>query len=165
MNIIKFISTLKPNGKKYKQICFWNRFIRTKFESILYLAFIIIAIFIISKTQELTALLLVAALVCVPIIMITTFNNDVNYHLENREEYLDAPCTFTIMNNGILAEIQEYNHIEQVKWEDITRIHNVLGYYMLFNKSEMLMMLDKTAIDDKDKASVAELMKKYKKGC
>ena len=38
--VIRFTSTQKPDGDEYKKITYWNRFIRTKIETVIMLALI-----------------------------------------------------------------------------------------------------------------------------
>ena len=38
--VIRFTSTQKPDGKEYKKITYWNRFIREKIETLILIALI-----------------------------------------------------------------------------------------------------------------------------
>ena len=40
--VIRFTSTQKPDGKEYKKITYWNRFIREKLETLILIALIVI---------------------------------------------------------------------------------------------------------------------------
>ena len=42
--VIRFTSTQKPDGKEYKKITYWNRFVRTKIETLILIALVIVGI-------------------------------------------------------------------------------------------------------------------------
>ncbi len=70
-----------------------------------------------------------AAMWCYPIyIFCFQFRSSVNYHLKHRDPAEDAPCTITLMETCIMAEIPEYNITNTYHWEDFTTIYNKFGY-------------------------------------
>lgn len=152
MDIITYDSTLKADGKEYEKIVFWNRFLRNKTELILSLLPAVISIILASKGYTGAYHLVVYAIfIMYPVIIFTQFKQNIKYHLKNRDKSESAPCTITLMDSGILAEIPEYDIKNVYKWEEFTRVYDKLGYYMMFNKGTMIVMLRKADIPE-DKA-------------
>lgn len=149
MEIIRFESVLKPSGKEYERVCMWNRFVRTKLEAILTCipAIISIVLFILGY-RDIFAIIIYAVLIVYPFFIVYQFKSEISYHLKHREPTEAAPCIFTFMPNGILAEIKEYEFITQYNWQDFTTIYDRLGYYMMFNKNKLVVMIKKDDIPE-----------------
>lgn len=94
-----------------------------------------------------------------PIIVISQFNTSIKYHLANRDKTEEMPCEFTIMVNGILAEIKEADYSQFFRWEDATKLYDSIGYYMFFDHNDMKLMINKSHIDTKDKQLAAQYIK------
>ncbi len=76
------------------------------------------------------------------------FRSSVNYHLKHRDPSEEAPCTITLMNNAIMADIPEHNLVYTYEWNQFTNVYNKFGYYMLFNKGRMIVMLSQKDMPD-----------------
>ncbi len=145
MDYIKYNTTLKACGKEYKQIVFWNRFLRNPAELILsWLPAVISIVFICMRYFNIYFAFFYAASFCYPTyIFFFQFRSNVNYHLKHRDPSESAPCTITLMENAILAEIPEYDLIHTYNWSDFTTVYDKYGYYMFFKGSKMIVMLRK----------------------
>ncbi len=155
MNVIKFHSTLKPDGKQYERIVFWNRFIRTKTETVLMILPIMLGIFFFVKGYRSTFMMVVYCIFFVyPLIAYRQFKSPVAYHLKNRDKSEGAPCTFTLMDSGILCGFDDSDDKRIFKWEDFTTVYNRLGYYMFFQNNEMLVMLNQHDVPEELKQAV-----------
>lgn len=159
MNFVQFTSTLKPDGKEYKKIVYWNRYIRMKGESLFLIFVFICGILVIATQKELYKLIIGALGICFPIMVIMQFNSSIAYHLKNRDKTESMPCKYTIMQNGILTEIPEENYSKLYKWEDSTKVYNRLGYYMFFNKNDMTVMISKSDVAKEDLQTLKNLIK------
>ena len=121
-NIYKYNTTLKASGNDYKKIVFWNRFLRNPVELILSWVPAVISIIMLASGRYNTFLLIIYA-ICwfYPIyIFAFQFKSSVNYHLKHRDASEDAPCTITLMDNAILADIPDHNLIYTYEWEQFT---------------------------------------------
>lgn len=159
MNIIRFTSTLKPSGKEYKKIVYWNRFIRMKLETIILTLLFIAGIFLLFNTKELVLLLMGGLFIVFPIIVIIQLNSSIRYHLDNRDKTESMPCEFTVMQNGILTNIYDENYSKMYKWEESTSVYDALGYYMFFNKNAMTVMINKSDVAESDKKNLRSTIK------
>ncbi|MGN0327736.1 MAG: hypothetical protein ACI4D4_02020 [Lachnospira sp.] len=144
MNTLKYETRLKASGDDYKKIVFWNRFLRNPAELILSWVPALITIVLLALGYANTFLLIIYA-ICwfYPIyIFAFQFKSNVNYHLKHRDPSEDAPCTMTLMPNAILADIPDYELTYTYEWDQFTTAYLVNGYYMLFNGSKMIVMLN-----------------------
>lgn len=158
MDIIKFHSVFKASGEEYAKIVFWNRFLRNPTESILtILPAVISTYFLFNGYTSTLPLILYCICFAYPIFVYRQYKSAVAYHLKNRDASEGAPCTFTLMDNGILAEIEEYNIVNNYHWADCTTIYDRVGYYLLFQKGTMLVMLRKADIP----ADLQKAVKEY----
>ena len=82
------------------------------------------------------------------------FKSSVNYHLKHRDSSEDAPCTITLMDNAILADIPDHNLIYTYEWEQFTTVYFKYGYYMLFNGKQMVVMLNSNDMPENIKKNV-----------
>lgn len=163
MDFIKYNTTLKASGTEYKKIVFWNRFLRNPAELILSWlpAAATIVLIIMGYFNTYTAVIY-AALWCYPIYIFGfQFRSSVNYHLKHRDPSEDAPCTITLMETCIMAEIPEYDISNTYHWEDFTTIYNKFGYYMLFEKSQMTVMLRQADMPENVRSHVSDYIKKH----
>lgn len=162
MNIIKYHSTFKADGKQYERIVFWNRFIRTKVETVLTLLPAVLSIFFYINGYRSTFMMIVYCIfIMYPIIAYRQFKSAVAYHLKNRDSSEGAPCSFTLMDSGILCEFDDSEDKRIFKWEDFTTVYNKLGYYMFFQKNDMLVMLNKADIPDEQKQPALDYIKSH----
>ena len=143
MDYIKYETTLKASGREYSKIVFWNRFIRNPIELILtWLPAAITIVCIALGCFSSYLAVIYAACWCYPIYIFGfQFKSSVNYHLKNRDASESAPCTITLMESGILAEIPEFELTYNYSWDDFTTIYDKFGYYMFFEKGKMTVML------------------------
>ena len=124
MDIIKFNTTLKASGKDYSRIVFWNRFLRNPIELILSWTPAMVSIILLCMHYYSSFLLILYA-VCwfYPIyIFCYQFRSSVNYHLKHRDPSEEAPCTITLMNNAIMADIPEHNLVYTYEWNQFTNV-------------------------------------------
>lgn len=142
MDYIKYETTLKASGREYSKIVFWNRFIRNPIELILtWLPAAITIVCIALGCFSSYLAVIYAACWCYPIYIFGfQFKSSVNYHLKNRDASESAPCTITLMESGILAEIPEFELTYNYSWDDFTTIYDKFGYYMFFEKGKMTVM-------------------------
>ena len=149
MEIIRFESKLKPSGKEYEKVCMWNRFVRNKTEAILTcIPAVISIVLLILGYHDAFLVIIYAVLIVYPFFILWQFKSEINYRLKHREPTEDAPCVFTFMPNGILAEIKDYDFITQYNWSDFTTVYNRLGYYMMYQKSKMIVMIKQSDIPE-----------------
>ena len=163
MRIIKFNTTLKASGKDYFKIVFWNRFIRNPIELILsWLPAVISLVLLCLHYYSSFLLILYAVCWFYPIYIFGyQFRSSVNYHLKHRDPSEEAPCTITLMNNAIMADIPEHNLVYTYEWNQFTNVYNKFGYYMLFNKGRMIVMLSQKDMPDDIKAAVPAYIKSH----
>lgn len=163
MNIIKFNSTYKASGKQYEKIVFWNRFLRNKTELIITLTPALIGITAFCAGYRSTFLMIVYFIFIIyPFVAYRQFKSAVRYHLMHRDASEGAECTFTLMDSGILCEFSDSSAEPKIfKWDDFTTIYRKLGYYMFFNKGEMLVMLNMSDIPADMTAPAYEYIKSH----
>ena len=53
-----------------------------------------------------------------------------------------------------MADIPEHNLVYTYEWNQFTNVYNKFGYYMLFNKGRMIVMLSQKDMPDDIKAAV-----------
>lgn len=163
MEYIKYESTLKAGGDEYKKIVFWNRFIRNPIETILtWLPAAATIVFICLGYLNTYLAVIYAACWAYPIyIFFFQFKSSVNYHLKNREASESAPCTITLTQNGILAEIPDFDKTISYEWDNFTTIYKKFGYYMLFEKSKMTVMLREADIPKDIQNAAADFIRTH----
>ncbi len=159
MDFIKYTSTLKASGKKYEKIVFWNRFWRNKTELILTLLPAAASIALFSAGFHSTLMLMIYVIAFVyPFMVFSQCRSSIRYHLKNRDASESAPCEITLMATGILAEIPDYETIYTYRWDEFTTIYDVLGYYMMFHKGTMIVMLNKADIPPEYRTAVVDFI-------
>lgn len=163
MNIIKYNTTLKASGKDYSRIVFWNRFIRNPIELILsWTPAAISLVLLICGIYSSFLLILYAVCWFYPIyIFAYQFKSNVNYHLKHRDPSEDAHCIITLADNAIIADIPDHNLTYTYEWDQFTSIYNKFGYYMLFNKGRMIVMLCQKDMTDDIKSIVPSFIKEH----
>lgn len=163
MNIIKYDTTLKASGKDYSRIVFWNRFIRNPIELILsWTPAVISLVLLICGIYSSFLLILYAVCWFYPIyIFAYQFKSNVNYHLKHRDPSEDAHCIITLADNAIIADIPEHNLTYTYEWDQFTSVYNKFGYYMLFNKGRMIVMLCQNDMPDDIKGNVPSFIKEH----
>lgn len=162
MDFIRYHTTLKACGDEYKKIVFWNRFLRNPTELILTLLPAVISVVLITMGYFNTYLAFFYALsFCYPLYIFGfQFRSNVNYHLKHRDPSESAPCTITLMETSVLAEIPEHELTLSYDWKDFTTIYDKFGYYMLFAGSKMTLMLRKGDMSEEQQKAAAEFIKK-----
>lgn len=162
MEYIKYDTTLKASGKEYTRIVFWNRFIRNPIELILTWSPAVFSVVMMALGYLTTYLAVIyAACWCYPLyIFIFQFRNNVSYHLKHRDPSESAPCTVTLMESGILAEIPEYGVTHNYNWDDFTTIYNKFGYYMMFQKGKMIVMLRQADMPEEERREAPDFIKR-----
>jgi hypothetical protein len=162
MDYIKYETTLKASGREYSKIVFWNRFIRNPIELILtWLPAAITIVCIALGCFSSYLAVIYAACWCYPIYIFGfQFKSSVNYHLKNRDASESAPCTITLMESGILAEIPEFKLTYNYSWDDFTTIYDKFGYYMFFEKGKMTVMLRQADMPEQERHAAADFIKK-----
>ena len=159
MDIIRYTTVLKASGTEYKKIVFWNRFLRNKLEPILSIIPALISIVLLFLGFYNPFFVLAYIIFCVyPFFIYTQFKSAVDYHLKHRDQSETVPCKITFMENGILAEISEFDLRYLYHWNDFTTIYDKYGYYMMFKKGEMLVMLRKEDIPTELQKPVIQFM-------
>lgn len=163
MNIIKYDTTLKASGKDYSRIVFWNRFIRNPIELILsWTPAVISLVLLICGIYSSFLLILYAVCWFYPIyIFAYQFKSNVNYHLKHRDPSEDAHCIITLADNAIIADIPEHNLTYTYEWDQFTSVYNKFGYYMLFNKGIMIVMLCQNDMSEDIKSKVPSFIKEH----
>ena len=162
-NIYKYNTTLKASGNDYKKIVFCNRFLRNPIELILTWipAAISLVMLILGKYNS---FLLIIYAICwfYPIyIFAFQFKNSVSYHLKHRDAAEDAPCTITLMDSAILADIPDHDLVYTYEWEQFTTVYFLYGYYMLFNGNKMIVMLNTNDMPDDVKSNAGQFIKEH----
>jgi len=89
------------------------------------------------------------------------FKNSVSYHLKHRDASEDAPCTITLMDSAILADIPDHDLVYTYEWEQFTTVYFLYGYYMLFNGSKMIVMLNTNDMPDDVKSNAGQFIKEH----
>ncbi len=143
MDTIKYNTKLKACGDEYRKIVFWNRFIRNPIETILSLVPAVLSIILMCMgIFNIFMICVYAACFAYPIYIFSfQFRNSVNYHLKHRDPSEEAPCTITLMDSGIMADIPDYDITSTYEWDSFTTIYLRFGYYMFFEGSKMIVML------------------------
>ena len=60
-----------------------------------------------------------------------------------------------------MADIPEHNLVYTYEWEQFTTVYVKFGYYMLFNKGRMIVMLSQKDMSDDIKAAVPAYIKSH----
>ena len=60
-----------------------------------------------------------------------------------------------------MADIPEHNLVYTYEWNQFTNVYNKFGYYMLFNKGRMIVMLSQKDMSDDIKAAVPAYIKSH----
>lgn len=163
MNILRYDTTLKASGKTYKKIVFWNRFIRNPIELILsWLPAVLSLVFLAKGYNNYFLLILYAVCWCYPVyIFAFQFGSSVSYHLKHRDPSEDAPCTITLMDNSIMADIPDHNLVYTYEWDRFTTVYNKYGYYMLFEGGRMIVMLNQNDMPEDIRKQVPAFIKQH----
>ena len=163
MDTIKYNTRLKASGDEYRKIVFWNRFIRNPIETVLSLVPVAIAIaLMVMGFFNMYLGVIYAACFAYPVyIFVFQFRSAVGYHLKHRDPSEDAPCTITLMDTGIMAEIPDFQITHTYQWNSFTTIYRKMGYYMFFEGSKMTVMLRIADMDTEQQKAVPDIIKKY----
>lgn len=163
MNELRYSTTLKACGKEYERIVFWNRFIRNPIELILSWIPAVISIVLMSLgyITYFTAILYAACWFYPLYIFAFQFRNSVSYHLRHRDPSEEAPCTISLTEDCIIADIPSFEIVDTYKWSEFTIIYKKLGYYMLFGGKKMIVMLRIADMSESQKTSIPEYIKSH----
>ena len=151
-NVIRFTSVKKPKGDEYKKVTYWNRFVRTKIETIILILLIILGISSLiyrlgNGTMNTLWMIVSLCFIGYPWLIITQFNSSIRYHLRHRDPAEDAPCNYTVMDNGILMENDEVEFREFHRYDEFTSVYtDVFDYFMMFQGSKVLVMIKKADV-------------------
>ncbi len=162
--VIRFTSTQKPDGNEYKKITYWNRFVRVKVETLIMLALVIVGISCAAYRLTTETMDTFWAIICIvflfyPFLIITQFNTSIRYHLKHRDPAETSPCEFCIMENGILIDVPECDVHNFVRYDEFTHVYtNVFGFYMMFQKSKVLVMIRHSDIPEGRKDDFEDMM-------
>ena len=164
MDIITFTSTLKPSGAEYKKVVYWNRFLRVKTESIVLGILLLLGISLLYKSSGRIMFMIFGAILALyPVLIITQLNSSIKYHLAHRDDIESMPCTYTIMENGILTEVNDKNYSKFYKWTPEHKFYDRLGYYMFFDVNDLTIMVKKADIPKNSQKKVLEYIKNGRK--
>lgn len=142
MNIIRFTSTFKPDGKDYTKITMWNRYIHNK--TVLFVSFIptVGAIYFLYNGAG-SFWWLFVLLMLYPLYGMLGFLLKIKKHLKFRSPADTAKTEFTLMNNGILLDRMDMQKLDMIHWEDINMTWELKDYYLLYNKDKLVTALVK----------------------
>lgn len=149
MNVIRFTQKYRPEGKEYEKIFIWNRFLRKKSELIIIFAPTLICI--ISIAMGYFSPIFTPAyifFILYPLLAYLQFKATIKKHLRNRKAKDNAYCEVNIMDNGILLINNEHDIRELHKWEDIKKVYDRFGYYLIYGDKKMLALLKKDNFPD-----------------
>lgn len=65
------------------------------------------------------------------------------------------------MDNAIMADIPEHDLVYTYEWNQFTNVYNKFGYYMLFNKGRMIVMLSQKDMPEDIKKAVPAYIKSH----
>ena len=65
------------------------------------------------------------------------------------------------MDNAIMADIPEHDLVYTYEWNQFTNVYNKFGYYMLFNKGRMIVMLNQNDMPEDVKSAVPAYIKSH----
>lgn len=171
-SVIRFSGTQKPVGKEYKNVTYWNRFIRTKTETLVMAVMVIFSLAfgfykLSNETMDLAWAIILLILIFYPFMVITQFNASIRYHLKHRDPAESAPCEFCLMKNGILIDVAEPEVHTMIRYDELTHVYtNVHGFYMFFIKDKVVAMFRHSDIPDgKDKEFEQMLMEGISPKC
>ena len=147
MNITRFTQKYRPEGKEYEKIFMWNRFLRKKSDLIIIFAPALICIAsIIAGYFSPVFIPAYAFFILYPAIAYLQFKATIKKHLRNRKAKDNAECEVNIMDNGILLINNEHDIRELHKWDDIKKVYDHFGYYLIYGDKKMLVLLKKENI-------------------
>lgn len=162
-HIYRYHTTLKASGDDYRKIVFWNRFIRNPIELLLTCVPAVITIVLLCAGLYNYFLLILYAICWIYPIYIFgfQFKSSVNYHLLHRDPSEEAPCTITLMDTAIMAEIPDHDIIYTYEWNQFTAVYSVRGYYMLFSGKKMVVMLSQKDMPDDLRKEAGKYIKEH----
>lgn len=162
--VIRFTSTQKPDGDEYKKITYWNRFVRVKTETLIMASLVLVSICcgiyrLVNGTMDSFWAILCIVFLFYPVLIITQFNASIRYHLKHRDPAETSPCEFCIMENGILIDVPEHDVHSFIRYDEFTHVYtNVFGFYMMFQKSKVLVMIRHKDIPEGRKDDFEDMM-------
>lgn len=142
MNVIRFTSTFKPEGKDYTKITLWNRYIRNK--TVLFSLFIPTAgaIYFLATGAGMLWWLFVL-IMFYPLYNVIGFMFKIKKHLKLRNPADIAKTEFTFMNNGILIDRMELQKLDMVHWDDVNTLWELKDFLVLYNKDKLVLVFAK----------------------
>lgn len=142
MNVIRFTSTFKPDGKNYTKITLWNRYIRNK--TVLLTSFIptVGAIYFLYNGAGPFWWLFVL-IMFYPLYSILGFTLKIKKHLKFRSPADIAKTEFTFMNNGILIDRFDMQKLDMIHWENVDIMWELKDYLLLYSKDKIIAVLSK----------------------
>ena len=142
MNVIRFTSTFKPEGRDYTKITLWNRSVHNK--TILFSLFIPTAAalyFLITEPGPFWWIFVI--IMFYPLYSLIAFTLKIKKHLKFRSPADIAKTEYTFMNNGVLADRMEMQKLDLIHWEDVNMLWELKDYLMLYNKDKLVLVFTK----------------------
>lgn len=157
MNVIRFTSTFKPDGKNYAKITLWNRYIRNK--TVLLSLFIPTAgaiYFLYTGTGPLWWLFVL--IMFYPVYNVLGFMLKIKKHLRFRSPADISRAEFTFMNNGILVDRMEMQKLDMVHWEDVNTLWELKDYLLLYNRDRLVLVFSKKDMEPEQPDIIREFI-------
>ncbi|MCI9541219.1 MAG: hypothetical protein HFG39_09205 [Lachnospiraceae bacterium] len=160
MNIIRFTSTYKPDGKDYTKVTLWNRYIQNK--TLLFTLFIPTAAaiyFLVSDPGPFWWMFVL--IMFYPLYSIIGFLFKIKKHLKFRNPADIAKTEFTFMNNGILADRMEMQKLDMIHWEDANILWELKDFFLLYQKDKLLFVFVKKDMEPEQEDVIREFILKH----
>lgn len=144
MNLIRFTSKFKPEGKEYVKTTLWNHFISNKAMLLILIIPPILSIyFLLSGAITTFSLVINILLFLYPVFSVLSFMKKINDHLKYRDATDTALTHFTFMENGILIEQPEFDKLDMQYWNEFDCLYELKNYLVLYYKDSLKLILDK----------------------
>lgn len=142
MNIIRFTSTFKPDGKDYTKVTVWNNYVRNKkFLLTLFIPTAGSIYFLINGIG--TFWWIFVLLMFYPVYHLIGFLFKIKKHLKFRSPADIAKTEFTFMDNGILADRMEIQKLDMIRWDDVNILWELKKFFILCNNEKLVLVLPK----------------------
>ncbi len=146
MNVIRFTSTYKPDGKDYTKITLWNRYIQNKTLLVtLFIPTVGALYFLYTNPGPFWWIFILIMLY--PLYSVIGFSFKIKKHLKFRSPADIAKTEYTFMNNGILADRIEMQKLDMTHWEDVNTLWELKDYLLLYNKDRLVLVFSKKDMD------------------
>lgn len=148
MDIIRFQSIYKPEGKEYVKVTLWNRFMHTK--SLLLFTFLptALALYFLLKDIHSPLWWVFVIIMFYPVYTIAAFLIKVKHHLKLRSVLDSAPTEFTFMTNGILVDRKGAESNKLIYWKDLDFLYELKDFFLLYKNDILILVLSKKDMKD-----------------